>query len=152
MKKIGFVLLLSASVSVSAGQHGKRHHGAHHHGEADLDMAFDGKEGEIEFRTPADGVIGFEHEAKSEKDKKQESEALEKLKTKTSEMFQFEAKLNCKIEHKKTDVKRKGSHADLTATYKVICEQAPKKAQIKLNIEKIFPHIKETKSQILAEE
>ena len=67
-RKILFLLLISPVTFAAAKEH--RHHEAHVHGSATLNIAFEKLQGKIEFKAAADSILGFEHEAKSEKDKK----------------------------------------------------------------------------------
>lgn len=43
-----------------------RRHDAHVHGVAEINIAVEGTKATVEFRAPAESVMGFEHEAKSE--------------------------------------------------------------------------------------
>ncbi len=49
---------------------------------------------------PADSIFGFEHEAKSKKDKAGKEAALKKLEEKVSEMIVFDTSLKCEIKKK----------------------------------------------------
>ena len=71
--------MLSSDMGVAAE---KRHHEAHVHGVAEINIAVDGSKADVEFRAPAESVMGFEHEAKSESDKKKRDAALERCKRK----------------------------------------------------------------------
>jgi hypothetical protein len=82
----------------------KRHLEAHVHGVAEINIAVEGSKADVEFRAPAENVMGFEHEAKSESDKKKRTAALRTVQTKMSQMVLFDPKLSCKFSETKTAV------------------------------------------------
>ena len=53
------LLVASATVAASEGEH--REHGAHEHGHGILDIVVEGEELVVELRVPAVNVVGFEH-------------------------------------------------------------------------------------------
>ncbi len=71
-----FVLLglLMIQPVVAEDQH--RQHDAHVHGHAQLNLVVSGQTLQVELETPSNNLLGFEHQAKSEKDKKTLREAL----------------------------------------------------------------------------
>lgn len=77
--------------------------GAHEHGAVKVDIAFDGLKGVVHFTSPAANIYGFEHEAKSAKDKKKRDEMISLLKTKFSEMVVWDAKAGCEVAPHKID-------------------------------------------------
>ncbi|RVU29581.1 DUF2796 domain-containing protein [Neptunomonas marina] len=52
---------------------------AHEHGIAELNAAFEGKRLDIMFKSPADTIVGFEHEVKNEAQHKQVIAAVQQL-------------------------------------------------------------------------
>ncbi|HBS79991.1 MAG TPA: DUF2796 domain-containing protein, partial [Pseudomonas sp.] len=62
--------------------HDHAHHdslGAHEHGAAELDAALDGSTLEVELRSPAMNLVGFEHAPSSEADKRKVADARKQL-------------------------------------------------------------------------
>ena len=59
--------LLLVSMPVNAGQH-SHHHSAHIHGVAELNLAIEENQVGIHFIAPADSLVGFEYQAKSNKE------------------------------------------------------------------------------------
>jgi hypothetical protein len=62
--------------------HDHAHHdslGAHEHGAAELDAALDGSTLEVELRSPAMNLVGFEHAPSSEADKHKVADARKQL-------------------------------------------------------------------------
>ena len=96
------VSLLIFSFDLGAAE--KRHHDAHVHGVAEINIAVEGAKATVEFRAPAESLMGFEHEAKSESDKKKRDAALEQLRTKKDQMVVFDPKLDCKSSDIKTTI------------------------------------------------
>lgn len=87
----GFVL--------AAGQHDHDHHdslGAHEHGAAELDAALDGSMLEIELRSPAMNLVGFEHAPSSDADKRKIADARERLEQPDA-LFGLPAAAGCKL-------------------------------------------------------
>lgn len=64
-----------------------RHHEAHVHGGATLNIAFDQLKGKVEFKAASAGVVGFEHLAKTEKDKKTVTEAKTNMDANIAKLF-----------------------------------------------------------------
>ena len=91
----GFVL--------AAGQHDHDHDhdhhdslGAHEHGAAELDAALDGSMLEIELRSPAMNLVGFEHTPSSDADKRKIADARERLEQPYA-LFGLPAAAGCKL-------------------------------------------------------
>jgi hypothetical protein len=150
-----------------------RHHGVHAHGVAEINIAIDGGKAEVEFRAPAENVMGFEHEAKSESDKKKRDAALRTVQTKMPQMVVFDPKLSCKLSEVKTEVveekeegsksqpgktgdqhkdqKRSGEHWEVRATFGVACAKALAGSRVTFGVNKTFPALHETKVQVLGD-
>lgn len=126
-----------------------REHGGHVHGQGSISIAFDGIQGTIELDTPGDAVLGFEHEAKSKKDKQKQADALKKLETEISRMVVFDEALGCVITPKKMEVKHDGAHADLEAEFQVSCKTSPLGSKILFQVQKVFPGFHQVAVQVL---
>ena len=88
--KLIFFLILAIAVTANAKaknkqSHEHRQHAAHAHGAGSLGIAFEGLKGNIEFKIPSESILGFEHTAKSDKDKNKKAETLVILQNKISE-------------------------------------------------------------------
>ena len=140
-----FKVLLFSVIAMAAA----REHGAHVHGDAKMNMAFDGKNGKIEFHAPASTIYGFEYVAKSAKDKANKDQSLKKLNDKVAEMIQFDPSLKCEVTMDMYEVDQKDSHADVAAEYNVKCEKSPAETLVTLNIQKVFPRIKTVKVDVM---
>ncbi len=147
-KTLAIILLLAGSiVPATASANSKkehRHHGAHVHGTATLNIAFDQLKGRVEFKSASEAVIGFEHAAKSEKDKKKINDTIAKFATGIGSMIQFEEALGCifskgKIEvvteedhddSSKGHVERQGEHSDFVANFTIECKKEVKGTKV----------------------
>ena len=98
---VGLTIGMSCAVARAAE---KRHSEAHVHGVAEINIAVEGSKADVEFRAPAESVMGFEHEARSESDKKKRDAALRTVQTKMNQMVLFDPKLSCKFSEAKTTV------------------------------------------------
>tara|TARA_B110001454_G_scaffold219191_1_gene251103 strand:- start:21648 stop:22169 length:522 start_codon:yes stop_codon:yes gene_type:complete len=114
-------LAITSTNTLAKEKHQHREHGAHSHGHADLSIAFDGLNGQIEFKSPAESVVGFEHVAKSDSDKNKVTKAINDFESKITTYVQFDSSLGCKIEKKSIDMVADGSHADFIAKFTLSC-------------------------------
>ena len=158
-------LLLVAGGAVAAE---KRHAHTHVHGAAEMNIVVEGKKITVEFRSPAEGIMGFEHEAKSDADKRKRDAAMSKVKDKFAEMVLFDKKLNCTHQpgevnlvqteggdskdhkHSKGDHKKSGEHREVRATHYFACVQDPAGSRARFAVTKMFPGIHELKVQVLS--
>lgn len=142
MKKL-FLLTFCLSVfSFAKAEH--REHGAHVHGAATLGIAFDDIIGKIEFRSPADSIYGFEHKAKTEKQKQQQASGLKTLETRISEMVIFDIALSCVWKKEKIEVITEGrNHSDVQAIWSVTCAKSPVGSKIIFNVQKYLPKVQD---------
>lgn len=148
--------------------HEHREHGAHQHGVGTVGVAFEALKGKIEFKIPAESIVGFEHEAKKDADKKKQTDALAKFESKINEMLVFDASLKCVFtkekvevvreeEHKdeKHDHKHKGhkhaAHSDFVAHYNVTCEKSPAGTDLTVKIHSQFKKIKKIELQLIVD-
>ena len=172
VKMVGIALLMVSSLAMAHEHKGHDHgHGAkrRQHGAANLAIAFEGAKGKIEFKSPSDGVIGFEHEAKSDKDKATQQIQLAKLETAMPEMVAFDASLGCKLtkvkvdvvveshdEEKTTDSKKKSkhnhaAHSDTVAEFDVACDKNPEGTELIFNVQQHFPKVKNVSVQVITD-
>lgn len=74
-----------------------REQGAHVHGVGQMNLAIEGKEVEIELTAPGADIVGFEHPADTEADRKTLDAAVERLE-KGLALFKFPEAARCEIE------------------------------------------------------
>ena len=94
-----FALLPGFVLAAEQHDHDHDHHdslGAHEHGAAELDAALDGSMLEIELRSPAMNLVGFEHAPSSDADKRKIADARERLEQPDA-LFGLPAAAGCKL-------------------------------------------------------
>ena len=124
---------------------------AHEHGGAKLNIAIEGKEATIELETPADGIVGFEHAAVSDADKKRQSTALDTLKNRIAEMVVFDRSAACTFTARRVAVEKDPDegHSDVKGEFGVSCGKPPAGTQLRFGFTKIFPRIVDVEVQLL---
>lgn len=157
MRNLSICFAISSLTLIVHGkaQDGSRHsHKAHVHGSAQLSLAFDGINGKLEFESPAESIIGFEHQAKTDGQKKQVKEALEILKTKMPEMIVFNPELGCvfKLTEAQVKMSNETNHSETHANFDLVCNKSPKGSELTFQFTKIFPKLKKVKAQILIDD
>lgn len=136
---------------VTAARAEFRHHGAHVHGAAQLSIAFDGTQGEIDYDGAAINIFGFEHKAVSAKDKKAQTEGLQKLRDHMGDMLKFDPSLACKIIEAKTFMEQDGNHSDVNGRFKIGCAKSPAGSRVGVDFSKYFATLKKLHIQFLAD-
>lgn len=136
--------------------HEHREHGAHQHGVGMVGVAFEALKGKVEFKIPAESILGFEHEAKKESDKKKQNEALAKFESKINEMLVFDASLKCALAKEKVEVVREeehkhAAHSDFVAHYNVACEKSPAGTDLTVKMHSQFKKIKKLELQLIVD-
>jgi hypothetical protein len=127
-----------------------REHKAHAHGQAQLTMAFDQIQGSAEFETPAEAIVGFEHEAKSAKDLQRKQEAFLKFEKDFPQMLKLDPALKCQFHTDSIEMKTEGGgHADFVASFKIQCEKSPLGTALTLDFSS-YKGLKMVKATILA--
>ena len=109
---LAVVCLLQGVSHAIASQNEHEQHGTHEHGKALLNLVQEGNELEIEIRSPSINVVGFEHQPKTDPQKKTAQEATQTLKA-ANQVFALPASAGCRLEHSKVLAFRaEGEHDD----------------------------------------
>lgn len=138
-------LLLVSFLSMAHAEQQK----AHVHGEANISIAFDGKKGRMEFHAPSEALFGFEHEARSAKDRAKKEQAMTKLEEKMPEMVALAPELKCEIKKEISEVIQSKDHGDVEAEFNITCEQPVVGTTIHLQFTKVFPGVKKAKVDVI---
>ncbi len=152
------VCFLTLSFAFSASgkpQLGTQHsHKAHVHGSAQLSIAFDGLVGKLEFESPAESTVGFEHLARTDEQKKKVQDTLDLLKSKMNEMVLFKSDLDCVLNSTSTKVEtsQEGNHSETHATFDLVCNKSPKGTELTFQFTKFFPKLKKVEAQVLIDD
>jgi hypothetical protein len=133
-----FVLISFLSALCFADSHPKkekhhehREHGAHVHGGGTLAIAFDDAKGKVEFKGAAEGILGFEHQPRSDKDKKTVADEAAHFEKDISKLVQFDPSLNCQFQKDligqvpEEGEEGSGEHSDWAANFSVTCNRSP---------------------------
>lgn len=165
LQSFGAALLL-LSLEVTADSAEKRHGHVHVHGAAAVNIAVEGTKAAIEIRAPGESIMGFEHEAKSEADKKKHAAALARLEQRRDEIVAFDPKLGCTSSAMKTAVveedsngaaktgkqkQKTGEHREVHASYSVICDKPLAGSRVRFGFSKVFPQVREVKVQVIGD-
>ena len=158
------VLLFVADKGITAE---KRHAESHVHGVAEINIVVEGKKIVVEFHTPTEGVMGFEHEAKRDEEKNKRDAALKLINEKFPDMVMLERKLACRPaggkiaivnsddqkdkKHTHGDQKKSGEHREVRATFHFECQGNPIGSRVQFGVTKLFPNIHELKVQVLSD-
>ena len=90
------VLPLTAAFAHDEHDHSHGSLSAHEHGVAQLNVALDGNSLELELHSPAMNLVGFEHKAQSDQDKKAVEMAKQQLANPIT-LFGIPAAAGCKV-------------------------------------------------------
>lgn len=149
-------VLLSATAMAKDKKHSHhREHGAHEHGAATLAIAFDDAKGKIEFKGAAEGVLGFEHKAKSKKDEKAVADAVTYFETNIAKMIQLDSSLSCQFtkdmigQVAEEGKEGSGQHSDWAANFTVTCAKSPVGTKVTIDFS-YYKSIKDIDVTVLA--
>lgn len=150
------MLTVAATVGVSSvSLAGTQNHKAHVHGNGKVDIAVESPiKLVIELDFPGDSILGFEHPARTPQEKQAQEQAFQKLRTQTDSVVQFDASLGCRYTVNKVEIEKgeqQSEHADVNASYDVICAKSVAGTQIKVPMARLFPKINKISVQILKE-
>lgn len=156
MKNIFIILFLFCSMAAAKSQpgHAHREKGTHKHGIGEILIAFDGLNGNINFKAPGESIYGFEHKAKKVSDQKKQDDALLFLQKNISEMIRFEQSLKCVVTKDKFEMTQpKGEkHSDLDAAFSVVCEKSLMDSTLIFNLQTTFPKLKHVSVKVIVDD
>lgn len=156
MKTIVSVIssILFFSIFATAQDKKHREHKAHSHGHAELSIAFDSLVGQVEFKSPAESIVGFEHQPKSDKDKQKLAAVKVDFETNIAKYIQFDSSLLCKFEKKSIDMisdTKDDHHSDFVARFDVSCSKPIQGSTVLFDFTSI-KKLKEIETTVLAGE
>jgi hypothetical protein len=124
-------------------------HKAHHHGHGQLAIAIDGLKVQFLLEAPTEAIWGFEHQAKTDKEKAKIKEIEDKV-TKSPETL-VSAPVGCTKETSKLEQHQSGSHNDVEITMTFQCQAPLTGATAEVRFIKEFPGLKSLKTQVISE-
>ncbi|MEP1208388.1 MAG: DUF2796 domain-containing protein [Rhizobiaceae bacterium] len=93
---------------------------AHEHGKSQLNIAIDGTKVELELESPGNDIVGFEHAAESDAQKKLVSDALAILE-KPMALFTPPAAAGCSLTEAEAEHELEGEHAGFHTHWSMEC-------------------------------
>ncbi|MGN2622402.1 DUF2796 domain-containing protein [Stutzerimonas balearica] len=132
----------------AAATHAALH--AHEHGVAELDVAFEGTRLDLELRSPAINLLGFEHAPAGEPDERRIAAVSGDLQQ-PQRLFGIPAQAGCAVSEQEIDGSLLGSnhagynregtsraaddngHSDILARYRLLCSEPTKLTQLDLS-------------------
>lgn len=133
--------------------------GAHVHGAAILQVAVDEKAMTLNFSSPLDSMLGFEHVARNPQQKVAVKNMADKL-NRAEQIFIPTAEAGCTLKSVKLDSvvfekggksgqhEEAGGHADLDGEFVFICKQAEKLRDLDVLLFDAFPHLHQLKVEV----
>ncbi len=153
MKNIFITIIVLSSLAFAKEKKEHRHHEAHVHGGATLNIAFDQWKGKVEFKAASAGVVGFEHLAKTEKDKKTVTEAKTNMDANIAKLIQFDSALGCVFTKEKIEIvpeSDSSKHSDFVASFQVTCVKSVVGSKVTFDFTS-FKKIKDLDVTVLAD-
>jgi hypothetical protein len=151
---VGAAVILTGAIQVAnAGAAAKKRHqhGAHVHGMAKLDIAIEEGTARVEFASPAESIVGFEHKATTGADQQKQAKALDLLKNKIGSMVIFEPALSCRWSPTNLDVVQQSQeHSEVHSVFTVNCDSPLTGSKIRFAFSKTFPAIRTVNVQVVA--
>ena len=138
--RILLAILFSFSVVAFAHEKNHRQHATHVHGKGFISLAFDETKGQLEFKSASMAILGFEHKAKSAKDKKKLEEVNLDFQDNMTNYVQFDPKSECVFEKKSIGMELEPSsksgdsgHSDYIAKFEINCSRPLKGTNLTLD-------------------
>jgi Protein of unknown function (DUF2796) len=161
--------LMAAALAIWASTSSGASQQAHVHGVGRINIVVEGKQATVEFLAPAEGLYGFEHQARTKAEQDKRDAALTQLQENISTMVVFEADRGCQFATQKIAVeadvedehehgkgtekaqKKSGEHSEVHAEFTVTCKQPLAGSQVRFGVSKVFPTIKTVHVQVLSD-
>ena len=130
--------------------------GAHVHGVATLQIAVDEKTMTLNFSSPLDNLLGFEHLARDAKQKAAVKNMADSL-NKEGQFFVPTAEAQCVLQSVKLaspvleaqQHENKDGHADLDGEFDFACKQTAKLHDLEVKLFDAFPHLRQLNVEVV---
>lgn len=152
------MLLMSSQARSGDGHQHKKHqhrqHDAHQHGVATMNVAIDSNQLHIEFESPAMNIVGFEHAARTQKQKRAVVQANQVLNN-AKALFILPVAANCRllkseVESPLLQKTHKKSHGEFQASYVFQCENINQLKTVDVQLFNKFKATKEIRVQLIS--
>lgn len=153
-------MLLAALLVAAPALAGQDHaHHAHVHGIAKLEVAVDGGNLSLHLESPMEGVLGFEHAPRNDKERAAVAEMRNKL-ADAGKLFAPTTAARCtlksvQVEAPTLDAKPAASrntaseHADLDADFLFVCAQPARLTGLDVRLFQAFPKMRRVEAQVV---
>lgn len=155
------LMLVNCHASSEHHEHNDHHHdhkhehkstslGAHVHGKVECSVAVDQDEIYLEVQSPAESLLGFEYQPKTEEEKKKWQKLSDSWNNNLMDSFKV-VDLECQIHEPQMilNVDEKGSHAQIHAQAHLKCPEKLNQKKFKINLHHKFEAIKEINIEVL---
>jgi hypothetical protein len=149
------ILLILAIVSFTYSPVAAKpvNYGPHVHGKLALDIAIEGQQLSIMVKSPADSIVGFEHEAKTPKDQEKMAAAKKRWTEDHKTLFMLSDSEACEDKKKEWKIKRTGpGHSEVEVEYLFHCPKPVAGQQLKIMIKKIYPKVDSINVQMIKDD
>ncbi len=151
MNKLIYLALLATLQALAINSNA---HEAHVHGSATVLLAQDGNRLTLEFDSPLDNLLGFEHAPRTD-NQKQAAKALLDLMQKPDTLLKLNAEADCQLTTVKVNAPvlqaistGKDEHANLHAEYEYACTKVTALKSLQLSLFDAFPAIHKVDAQM----
>jgi hypothetical protein len=146
--KYGFIL----SFFLLMGNGLQANEKAHVHGSVEMSVALENeKSGEVSFDIPGESVFGFEHKAKTKKEKAAVEAGLLLLRAQASKIVFFPEVAKCTITDPKSETEKgeHSGHGDVTGSFRFSCESSLDQMKLKSGLFNLLPKVRSISLQVL---
>ncbi|MDX1432610.1 MAG: DUF2796 domain-containing protein [Gammaproteobacteria bacterium] len=127
----------------------RRAHEPHEHGAAELHVVLEGKLLHLELHVPAMSVVGFEHEARDDGQRRAMAAVAATLE-RADEVFAPTPQAGCRVLHAHAGFESlEHGHAQLHAEYELECASPGRLAEIRVRLFELFPNIERIDAEII---
>lgn len=143
-------LLCATSMGAAADDDSFEEHHAHEHGVATLDVAIDGPQLSLQFRTPAMNLLGFEHVPRTSKDQAAVTKAAQLLREPATQFAPSPA-ARCQVTQVNVtspDWTRSAEHSEFEAAYEFRCGQPSALRRLEVRLFTALDHDVKLKAQV----
>ncbi len=124
----------------------------HVHGQMQLSIAVDGSNIYFQFGGSSDSLIGFEHEPKTEAEKKEWGQVQESWTTSALiELFSLE-KSNCHVHSSVAEILPYGNHANIEIEGHIMCNTPLDGSTLELDLFSMYTGLQRVQLEVLTEE
>lgn len=122
----------------------KKSLGAHEHGHAELNFAVEGSQLFVEFHSPGEGVLGFEHSPKTAAEKKKVKDLETLWSSSVGKLFAISG-ADCKAKNLTFDMEQEDGHSEVKASALLACSKELKGTSLKVSLLEQFKGVKKLK-------